>query len=387
MAFYHEQKHSPLPYAQSAAILAKLQCTQVDGSTLEGGGQVLRNAISFAALMKKAVHIDNIRGGRRKPGLKTQHLLGIQFIHHLFPGRLEGAVMNSPVISYLPSGQIHRGQDAYEVIANTAASVGLIMQIALPCALFFERPLSITIGGGTNASFAPQIDYTTLVFQPMMKRLFNVEFEIDIKRRGYFPKGEGRIVLKTNPCDQIKAFKLTQFGKITRCYIKSYTARLATAIAERQFEACRNVLFQHLPDDIQIEHHFETATDSASPGSGIVAIVETDTGVILGGSGLGEKKKTPEVVGEDAAYDLLNSVRLQVCADEHLQDQLIQFMALAKGTSRILTGPISMHTKTAIHFSELLTGAKFGIEKQKGGRMNIISCRGIGYINKYYDDL
>ena len=30
-------------------------------------------------------------------------------------------------------------------------------------------------------------------------------------------------------------------------------------------------------------------------------------------------------------------------------------MALAKGTSKVLTGPLSLHTRTAIHFCEKLT--------------------------------
>ena len=35
--------------------------------------------------------------------------------------------------------------------------------------------------------------------------------------------------------------------------------------------------------------------------------------------------------------------------------QLIIFMALANGISRVKTGPITLHTETAIHFAEKLT--------------------------------
>lgn len=35
--------------------------------------------------------------------------------------------------------------------------------------------------------------------------------------------------------------------------------------------------------------------------------------------------------------------------------QLIIFMALAKGVSRVKSGPITLHTQTAIHFAEQLT--------------------------------
>ena len=35
--------------------------------------------------------------------------------------------------------------------------------------------------------------------------------------------------------------------------------------------------------------------------------------------------------------------------------QLILLMALARGKSRVLCGPISLHTETAIHVAKLLT--------------------------------
>lgn len=42
-------------------------------------------------------------------------------------------------------------------------SVGLLLQISLPCALFAEGPSELCLKGGTNAEMAPQIDYTLKV--------------------------------------------------------------------------------------------------------------------------------------------------------------------------------------------------------------------------------
>jgi len=42
-------------------------------------------------------------------------------------------------------------------------------------------------------------------------------------------------------------------------------------------------------------------------------------------------------------------------------------MALAKGNSKIKTGPLTEHTKTTIHYCQLLTGATFNVSNAPGG--------------------
>lgn len=43
--------------------------------------------------------------------------------------------------------------------------------------------------------------------------------------------------------------------------------------------------------------------------------------------------------------------------------QLIIFMALAKGVSRVKSGPITLHTQTAIHFAEQLTKVSLKLQE------------------------
>jgi RNA 3'-terminal phosphate cyclase (ATP) len=60
----------------------------LDGSHGEGGGQILRNAISYAALLERNIKVVNIRAGRSKPGLQAQHLTAIRLVAQACGGRL-----------------------------------------------------------------------------------------------------------------------------------------------------------------------------------------------------------------------------------------------------------------------------------------------------------
>jgi RNA 3'-terminal phosphate cyclase (ATP) len=85
-------------------------------------------------------------------------------------------------------------------------------------------------------------------------------------------------------------------------------------------------------------------------------------------------------VGKGAADSLIRNLSCDACVDEYLQDQLIVFMALAKGTSVIKCGEVTLHTLTAVWVAEKLTGAKFQIKSQSDGT-NLIECEEIGYEN------
>ncbi|XP_063227109.1 RNA 3'-terminal phosphate cyclase [Bacillus rossius redtenbacheri] len=351
---------------------------EIDGGMLEGGGQILRLALAFSALRTIPVRVRNIRAGRSSPGLRAQHLRGVQIVQQMTGGTLKGADIGSTSIEFHP-GRIRGGE--YSADTQTAGSIGLLIQVALPCALFSDKVTVLKLKGGTNAEMAPQFDYTTEVFRPLLEK-FGATFDYKIIKRGYYPRGGGEVHIRVRPVQKIEPVEMTESGRVVRMWGWAFVAgALPIKMAEVMADSASRVLKKSYPDaEVNIEPYKEAPDEAVGSGSGINVVAQTDKGCLLGGSALGKRELKAEEVGQKAAEELLESVRTGACVDNYAQDQVILLMAIAGGKSRVKCGPVTLHTQTAIHIAELLTQAKFNIVKL-GPDSNIIECDGISLIN------
>ena len=357
----------------------------IDGSVMEGGGQILRMSAGLAALFSRPIRIQRIRAGRAKPGLKGQHLSGLTLMRDLTGGQLEGAALSSAEIRFRP-GQIKAGQ--FSADTKTAGAVCLLAQISVAPAIFSPGPVSLSLAGGTNTDMAPQIDEYTEILLPNIRR-FGINFEYEVVRKGFFPSGGGKVNLFINPVKELKPVCMTDPGQITAITGWSFCAgNLPLRVAEEMTAAAREHLQRSGCEDItgvdiNIQTYKEDSQCGPRNGSGIVLVVKTSTGCVLGGSAVGSSKVSSEETGRKAAEELLEAVECGGCVDKFIQDQMIIFMALAGGESKLVTGPLTLHTETAIHIATMMTGATFKIESCENNRAWMVTCQGVGYKNKY----
>jgi len=341
---------------------------KLDGSYLEGGGQILRTACALSAITKKPCHVFNIRHGRPKPGLMPQHLLGIQALSRLCDGRLEGDYLSSEEIKFYP-GEI-KVKDLHIKI-ETAGSITLVLQTLIPPALFSPEPIKIIFdGGATDTFFSPTIDHFQYVFLGILEKI-GEKIAINITRKGYYPEGGARLEARVFP-SKLKRLNLIKRGSLKKITVISGASEFlknpegvasrpygaGKKVAERQLAGVREVLGKlKLPIEERAEYY-----KTQCPGSQICLIARFEN-TVIGTDNLGKLGKRAEDVGKEAALELLQEEKSGACLDNHLADQILPYIDLASGKSQVTVSEITNHCKTNIWVIEKFVDGKFEVKE------------------------
>lgn len=116
----------------------------VDGALGEGGGQVLRSALSLSLLTGQPCHLSRIRAGRDRPGLRPQHLAAVQAAAQISGAGVSGDRVGSQEIRFEP-GPVRPGEYLFDI--RTAGATSLVLQTILlppapPWSAFAAGPMS-----------------------------------------------------------------------------------------------------------------------------------------------------------------------------------------------------------------------------------------------------
>ena len=400
---HHYSKQSPL---------------KIDGSILEGGGQILRISISMSYLLGIPISIRNIRSKRDNPGLQRQHLTCSKFITSLYNTKdVTGLQLNSGNIVLVPTKLFIKNENNEEIkcILNSAGSIGLMIQQLLPCVLFSEienkesKEINITLTGGTLVKFSPTIYYLNEVLFPILEKNMNIKASCDLIKNGIYPMGLGEVILHVQKIlkendEFIKPINITERGKFLKaeirfCYTNNFKFKLdkiCDTIYKNAKKIIRNEFNQNgyskneEGEEIEFDDDEIIKQERINLGDRyytfyyqIVMIYENTR--IKGDYMISEKKGDfiiDEIIDkceEATFYTVQNN---EVCLDEHTVDHLIIFMALAKGTSKIKVGPISLHTQTAIEIiKKFVYAVNFTITPGDDNKFitNTIEVEGMGY--------
>ena len=273
---------------------------EIDGSEGEGGGQILRSALSLSMCTDQAFRLKNIRAKREKPGLMRQHLTALQAAAAVCDARVMGAEVGSAEITFRP-GTVRAGD--YQFAIGTAGSTTLVLQTVLPALKTASIPTTVRITGRTHNKACPPVDFLQRAYLPLVERM-GPTVQLELVRHGFYPRGGGEILARVTPAARLMAITLNERGARTGGYAEAYISGIPLHVASRELEIVGKML-NWTADNLRIRG----LSGEFGPGNALTVTVEHEhiTEVF---TGFGEKGVSAESVAKravDAARDYLAS--------------------------------------------------------------------------------
>ncbi len=306
----------------------------IDGSQGEGGGQILRSALALSMCTGTPIRIENIRAGRRKPGLLRQHLTCALAAQGICGARVEGAELGSTQLVFEP-GDIRSGD--YEFDIGSAGSTTLVFQAILPALLMANDVSTVKLSGGTHNMMAPSFDFIKHSFLPALQ-LMDIEVTAELNAYGFQPVGGGEWIATIKPAVTVNPLQLIERGEMVTQQAVVTQAGIDCRVAGRELAVVQKKLDF---DDSEL-----VINEVESVGAGNILSLRLSyldvTEVI---ESIGQRGVRAECVAGQAVTEATRYLQSGAVVGEHLCDQLLLPMALGKGGCFITLKP-TLHTVT-----------------------------------------
>lgn len=334
----------------------------INGSFGEGGGQILRTSLCLSLVTGKPFTITNIRARRDKPGLRPQHLTCVKAAQEISNAQVEGARIGSTKLRFFPE-KIKAGSYKFDI--GSAGSTTLVFQtLYLPLSLTGENS-EITLSGGTHVPWSPCFHYLHHVFSPIVY-LLGLSIKMELISWGFYPKGGGCMRALIEPVTEIRGIDLSFSFTPQGINALSASANLPAHVRERQL---KRALERLETCGLRVEGN---TVEAQSPGPGSLLFIWSHSSHSRAGfTALGKRGKPSEKVADEAVRLFLMFLKRRACIEEHLADQLLLPLSLAREESLLLTSCLSKHALTNMWAIRQFLNVEFKIEGEEGKMASI----------------
>lgn len=334
---------------------------ELDGSMGEGGGQVLRTALSLSLCLGRPFRMTQIRAARSRPGLQRQHLAAVTAAAQIGDAAVAGAELHSQTLSFSPR-DVRPGEYRFDI--GSAGSTTLVLQTVLPPLMLRPGPSRLVIQGGTHNPLAPPFEFIRDAFVPLLRRM-GAAVDVELTRPGFYPVGGGELVSVIQPSPELQSLRLLDRGALASVTAVVWLSQLPLHIWEREADVLARGL-SLAPQAIHL--HTQQA---AGPGNAVCVSV-TSSGVCEVFSAIGRKGLPAEKVASGVVQAVQEYLAATAPVGAHLADQLLLPLALAGGGEFLATA-LTLHAQTnaqvierfgvaRVHITEETCGVRFRIE-------------------------
>jgi RNA 3'-terminal phosphate cyclase (ATP) len=331
----------------------------IDGSRGEGGGQILRTALTLAMVTNTPVTIENVRAGRAKPGLLRQHLTALRAASEISGAEVSGDELGSSKVTFAPRA-IRGGGYRFDV--GSAGSAMLVLQTLAPALLFADAPSVVEITGGTHNPSAPPYPFFEAAYLPILRRI-GARISSELLTAGFYPAGGGRVRLTVDRAGALEPLELLERGAVHARRLRALTSRIPPHVATRELRTVIELLGWQDAD----ARPETVASDGA--GNVLLAVVEAENVTELFSS-FGERGVRAEEVARRLAVEVRTYLDADVPVGQHLADQLVLPMALGAGGS-FRTGLPTPHLRTHAELLRAFTGREIELREEGGGAFRV----------------
>lgn len=295
------------------------EVVEIDGAYGEGGGSVVRTALSVATLTGQPLVIRNVRGGLRRPGIAPIDAALATTLAQTTRADVSARV-GDDTLQFSPTHDVHPFRESIDLVAQSRGSqpgsAVLTLQTLLTPLARSGAMSHINCKGGTHIPFAPTYEYFRSITLPAMA-LAGIVGVVSMQTAGYPPRGNGQVEMEIEP-SALNGFRWEQRGELRQCKAFVATSELPDHVSKRAASYLRQ-----LAEKSSIDLEIETIKPrAASPGAAVTCIAVYETG-FAGYQSIGERGKPMETVCEEALSDLILWLNGEATVDEFLADQLL----------------------------------------------------------------
>lgn len=315
----------------------------LNGSHGEGGGALLRTALTMAALTDQPVRIHNVRGAMRKKGLTSEDLTFVRILEASTDAEVSGDQPGSGDLSFRPRRAPRGVVASFDMGAHEEGNVPgnalIVLQSALPVLARSGMLSRVVVTGETyNANALSYDAFELCTLAAHRKQGLYAYANQEIGGFGFAARGE--VGLDVEP-SALEGIEWESRGRRQGVKVVVATGDLPEDVGQRGVRHAKAQL-DALGLDAEVEHHY---VRSRSPGAFVTVAAEFENGTGCGVA-MGQRGLRAEKLVENAIESFREWYESRATVDPYLADQLLVPAVIAGQASVFTTSRITQRLMT-----------------------------------------